>query len=246
LSSQAGARQSNSFAHSLFAGLAARYDTLASPLAFGQDRRWRDAVVEKVAAGRPARVLDVGCGQAGITLALARACDAELIGVDLTEPMLRRGLANIREAGLDHRIHVTVGRGEQLPFRDAAFDAITFSYLLRYVDDPAATIAELARCLAPGGTMASLEFHVPSWTPARVGWWLYTRTVLPLAGAAAGGRSWYRVGRFIGPSITYHYVRHPVAEHVASWQAAGLRGVGVRLMSFGGGLVMWGTKPLAA
>jgi demethylmenaquinone methyltransferase / 2-methoxy-6-polyprenyl-1,4-benzoquinol methylase len=245
LGSDPTARVSSSFVKSLFNGLPTRYDALANLLSFGQDRRWRAAVVEKIASSHPKRVLDVACGPAGITLAMARACDAEFVGVDLTEPMLRRGLHNIREAGLDHRIHVALGRGEQLPFRDATFDAISFSYLLRYVDDPAATIAELGRCLAPGGTMASLEFHTPPWAPARITWWLYTRLILPVAGAATGGREWYKVGRFLGPSITYHYVRHPVSEHVASWQAAGLRGVGVRLMSFGGGLVMWGTKAAA-
>jgi demethylmenaquinone methyltransferase/2-methoxy-6-polyprenyl-1,4-benzoquinol methylase len=232
----------NTFARSLFADLPSRYDTLAYLLSFGQDRRWRAAVVDRIVAAEPKRVLDVACGPAGVTLAIAHACNAELVGVDLTEDMLRQGLANVRAAGVDDRIKLAIARAEEMPFPDATFDAISFSYLMRYVEDPAATIAELTRCLTPGGTIASLEFHVPGWAPARVVWWLYTRFVLPAAGGLTGGRAWYRVGRFLGPNISYHYLRYPVAAHVANWSAAGLENVKVKPMSFGGGLVMSATR----
>ena len=160
----------NTFARSLFADLPSRYDTLAYLLSFGQDRRWRAAVVERITAANPRRVLDVACGPAGVTLAIAHACNAELVGVDLTEHMLRQGLVNVRAAGVDDRIKLAIARAEELPFPDGTFDAISFSYLMRYVDDPATTIAELTRCLAPGGTIASLEFHVPRWAPAHAVW----------------------------------------------------------------------------
>ena len=236
----------NRFARALFRELPSRYDTLAYLLSFGQDRRWRAAVVERVAAARPRRVLDVACGPAGVTLAIARATDAKIVGVDLSDDMLRQGVANVRAAGLGDRVALALARGEELPFADGTFDAVSFSYLMRYVDDPAATIGELARVLAPGGTIASLEFGVPQWAPARAVWFAYTRVGLPVGGAITGGRPWYRVGRFLGPSITEHYARHPIAEHVVAWQAAGLRDVAVRPMSFGGGLVMWATKAAAA
>jgi demethylmenaquinone methyltransferase/2-methoxy-6-polyprenyl-1,4-benzoquinol methylase len=140
------------------------------------------------------------------------------------------------------RISLAVARGEQLPFPDASVDALTFTYLLRYVRDPQATLAELARVLKPGGTMASLEFcvpHGPVWHPA---WWAYTRMVLPAGGLLLGGREWFRVGRFLGPNISAHYRRYPVAWTVRAWEKAGLTGVGTRVMSLGGGLVMWGTR----
>jgi demethylmenaquinone methyltransferase/2-methoxy-6-polyprenyl-1,4-benzoquinol methylase len=108
-----------------------------------------------------------------------------------------------------------VANGERLPFRNATFDAITFSYLLRYVDDPAATVSELARCVRPGGVLASLEFAVPTRRPLHLFWWLYTRLLLPVLGACLGGRAWYRVGRFLGPSITEHYRSYPLEAHVA-------------------------------
>jgi demethylmenaquinone methyltransferase / 2-methoxy-6-polyprenyl-1,4-benzoquinol methylase len=226
----------------VFAGLPARYDRLAYLLSFGQDRRWRRAVVDQVARAAPGRVLDVATGPAGIALAVAGRTGARVAGVDLSEPMLRAGAANVRRAGRGGQLALALAHADHLPFADGAFDAVTFSYLLRYVDDPAATVAELARCLRPGGTLASLDFYVPPRAWWRACWQLYTRVALPVLGGLTGGPAWLRVGRFLGPSISTHYRQHPLAGHQAAWRAAGLDDVQVRLMSLGGGLVMSGTK----
>jgi demethylmenaquinone methyltransferase / 2-methoxy-6-polyprenyl-1,4-benzoquinol methylase len=143
------------------------------------------------------------------------------------------------------RIELALGRGEQLPFPDATFDAVTFTYLLRYVDDPAATLRELTRVVKPGGVLANLEFLVPASRFWRFWWWGYTRLVLPLAGWATGGRQWFDVGRFLGPNITSHYRRFPLSWTVGAWRDAGLVDVAARPMSLGGGLVMWGRRPRA-
>jgi demethylmenaquinone methyltransferase / 2-methoxy-6-polyprenyl-1,4-benzoquinol methylase len=229
-------------ARTVFTGLPDRYDRLAYLLSLGQDRRWRREVVGHTAAAAPGLVLDVATGPAGIALAVAARTGADVVGVDLNEPMLRAGLPRIRRPGLRGRVRVAAGRADELPFADATFDAITFSYLLRYVDDPAATIAEMARCLRPGGTLACLEFSVPSQPFWRAAWWCYTRLALPVLGGITGGRSWYQVGRFLGPSISVHYRQYPLGFHVSAWHAAGLADVGIREMSLGGGLVMWGRK----
>ena len=229
-------------ARTVFSGLPARYDRLAYLLSLGQDRRWRAAVAGHAAAGRPRLVLDVATGPAGVALAVAAKTGADVVGVDLNEPMLRAGLPNVRGAGLRGRVRLAAGRADQLPFPDATFDAVTFSYLLRYVDDPAATVAEMARCLRPGGTMASLEFYVPPNPGWRAAWWCYTRLALPVLAGIAGGGAWYRVGRFLGPSISGHYRQHPLDAHLAAWRGAGLTGAAADLMSLGGGLIMWGRK----
>jgi demethylmenaquinone methyltransferase/2-methoxy-6-polyprenyl-1,4-benzoquinol methylase len=235
----------NRRARDLFDGLPRHYDRLAEVLSFGQNGRWRRAMVEAIAGGRPTTVLDVATGTAGVALALRRRTGAGVVGVDLTEPMLRRGQANVRAAGASG-IALVLGRGEQLPFPDGAFDAVGFTYLLRYVDDPAAAVGELARVVRPGGTLASLEFLVPPRPLWRGWWWLYTRTVLPVAGLLTGGPEWFRVGRFLGPSISGHYRRYPVGWTVETWQRAGIEDITVRTMSLGGGLVMWGRRAAAA
>jgi demethylmenaquinone methyltransferase/2-methoxy-6-polyprenyl-1,4-benzoquinol methylase len=187
-------------------------------------------------------VLDVASGTAGVAIQLASRTKARVVGVDLTEQMLRRGSRNVALAGLVGRIGLTAGRAEQLPFPDASFDALTFTYLLRYVEDPRATLAELARVVKPGGRVASLEFCVPPSPLWHAAWWLYTRTLLPLGGLLTGGREWLAVGRFLGPNISGHYRRYPVGWTEQAWRDAGFTDVGVRLMSLGGGLVMWGTR----
>lgn len=225
----------------MFRGLPDRYDRLAEWLSFGQNGRWRAALVEAIAAGSPALVADVATGTAGVALALAARTGADVVGFDLDEGMARQGLRNVR-ASPRGRVSICIAKGEQLPLADASVDALSFTYLLRYVDDPEATIAELARVVRPGGVVANLEFAVPVsafWQPL---WWLYTRSVLPLAGLLTGGPPWYRVGRFLGPSITSHYRRYPVDWTLDAWERAGIAEVTVRRMSLGGGLVMWGRR----
>jgi demethylmenaquinone methyltransferase/2-methoxy-6-polyprenyl-1,4-benzoquinol methylase len=232
----------NRLAQELFDGLPDRYDLLAEVLSFGQNRRWRRAMCDRLVAARPGLVLDVASGTAGVAIQLAGRSPARVVGIDLTEQMLRRGRDNVARAGLAGRVDLVAGRAERLPFPDATFDALGFTYLLRYVADPQATLEELARVVKPGGTVASLEFLEPPNRVWRAWWWLYTRAVLPTAGFVTGGREWWRVGRFLGPSISGHYERYPLAWHVEAWGKAGLVAVEARVMSLGGGLVMWGTK----
>ena len=232
----------NRFAQRLFTPLPERYDRLAEVLSMGQNARWRRAMVDQVTPAGGAAILDVASGTAGVALQLADRTGARVVGVDLTEEMLRQGQRNVAAAGRADRIGLTLGRAEQLPFPDASFDALTFTYLLRYVADPQATLTELARVVKPGGTVASLEFLAPPAPFWRAGWWLYTRLVLPAGGLITGGPSWFGVGRFLGPSISRHYRRYPVSWTVQAWQRAGFADVGVKVMSLGGGLVMWGTR----
>jgi demethylmenaquinone methyltransferase / 2-methoxy-6-polyprenyl-1,4-benzoquinol methylase len=231
----------NRFATALFTGLPNRYDLLAEVLSLGQNRRWRQAMVDQIVPARPRRLLDVATGTAGVALRLTEQTDAFVTGLDLTEAMLRRGQANVAASSADGRVELLAGRAEELPFPDATFDAVTFTYLLRYVADPAATLRELTRVLKPGSPMASLDFLVPRHSFWRWSWWLYTRVVLPVAGSV-GGRDWIAVGRFLGPNISAHYRRYPLGWTVEAWRDAGMTDVGVREMSLGGGLVMWGTK----
>jgi len=231
----------NRFAQRLFTGLPRHYDFLEETLSLGQNRRWRRAMVDAVVGDHPTRVLDVATGTAGVALQLTRRTNASVVGLDVTPAMLQRGRERVRADGAAERVALVAGRAEQLPFPDASFDALTFTYLLRYVADPAATLRELVRVLRPGAPMASLEFFVPPRRFWRFWWWGYTRLVLPAAGALAG-RDWWRVGRFLGPNIDEHYRRHPIRWTVEAWREAGMTDVMVRTMSLGGGLVMWGTK----
>lgn len=232
----------NTFAANLFEALPAKYDRLAQVLSFGQNGEWRRELVSQIARVKPLRILDVATGTAGVAIALARATRADIVGVDISEPMLEVGRDRVLKAGLDQRIRLERARAEQLPFGDASFDAVSFTYLLRYVADPAATLAELARVLRPSGVMAGLDFYIPRSFVWRRGWWAYTRAVLPSGGYVLGGRPWWRVGRFLGPNIEAFYRRWPTDRIFEAWRQAGMVDVEDRVMSLGGGLVMWGRK----
>src|SRR3954470_18261059 len=179
-------------ARELFAPLGPTYDRYANLLSFGQDPRWRRFLVSRVAVGRDVPVLDVATGTAAVAIELARRNGCRVVGVDRSPEMLAAGRVRVERAGLADRVDLREGTAERLPFDDASFDALTFTYLLRYVDDPAATLRELARVVRPGGTITSLEFAVPRglWRPL---WELYVRTALPAAGRAISP-GWRRVG----------------------------------------------------
>lgn len=195
-----------------------------------------------IGSSQSGMVLDVATGPGKVARRLATRGPATVVGLDITAPMLERAREAVASAGLAGRILLVRASGDELPFRDSTFSALTFAYLLRYVRDPPATLRELSRVVRPGGVLASLEFAVPPSPGWRLAWRLYTRAILPTAGLLAGGRPWWEVGRFLGPSITEHYERYPLDRTVAMWEAAGLEEVGVTQMSLGGGVVTWGRK----
>jgi demethylmenaquinone methyltransferase / 2-methoxy-6-polyprenyl-1,4-benzoquinol methylase len=224
-------------ARELFAPLGPTYDRYARLLSFGQDPRWRAFLVSRVPA-EALRVLDAATGTAAVAIELARAVPARrIVGVDQSAEMLAAGRERVERAGLTGCIELGEGNAESLPFPDAGFDALTFTYLLRYVDDPDATMRELVRVVRPGGTIAMLEFGLPRgvWRPL---WELYVRVGLPLAGAAVSP-GWHEVGRFLGPSIREFHERVSLER---LWRDAGIADIRTRRLSLGGGIVVWGTR----
>jgi demethylmenaquinone methyltransferase/2-methoxy-6-polyprenyl-1,4-benzoquinol methylase len=227
-------------ARRLFAPLGPTYDRYAALLSFGQDPRWRRFLVSRVEAGREDEILDVATGTAAVAIELVRRHGCRVVGVDQSPEMLAAGRERVRSAGLDDRVRLVEGTADRLPFEDASFSGLTFTYLLRYVDDPAATLRELARVVRRGGSIASLEFAVPTriWRPA---WELYVRVGLPLASRAISP-GWHEVGSFLGPSIRDFYERWPLERVLEAWRAAGIVDVQARRLSLGGGVVIWGRR----
>jgi len=219
----------------IFTGIGASYDRVATLLSLGQDPRWRRVLVDAIDARPTDRVLDVATGTGMVAQALYDRYGCAVVGVDQSADML--ALARTRDGVYET---IVEGRAEKLPFPDAAFDHLSFTYLLRYVDDPAATMRELARVVKPGGRVAMVEFGLPGgvWRPL---WWLYTRVGLPVAGRLFSAK-WSAVGSFLGPSIERFYASHPLSAVAQYWREAGLGDVQTSRMSVGGGGVMSATK----
>ena len=227
-------------AQELFAPLGPTYDRYARLLSFGQDPRWRSFLASRIPPDAH-RVLDVASGTAAVAIELALAGPGRaVVGVDQSPEMLAAGRARVEERRLADRIELREGRAETLPFGDAEFDALTFTYLLRYVDDVPATLRELVRVVRPGGTVAMLEFGLPrgAWRPL---WELYVRAGLPAAGAIVSP-GWGEVGCFLGPSIRGFWERWPEPRLLDAWREAGMEGVQTRRLSVGGGVVVWGRR----
>lgn len=230
-------------ARHLFAGIAADYDRWAQLLSFGQDRRWHDFMIDQVApaAGHDgALVADVATGTGAVAIALARRYPCRVVGVDQSPDMLAGARDRIGAAGLSERVELVEAPAEDLPVAPASVDALTHTYLLRYVDDPAAVLRTLAAAIRPGGMMASLEFGVPRGAELHA-WRAYTRAGLPLAGALAGP-AWVRTGRFLGPSIERFWDTHPLESVLGMWAGAGMERIRARRLSSGGGIVIWGVR----
>jgi demethylmenaquinone methyltransferase/2-methoxy-6-polyprenyl-1,4-benzoquinol methylase len=223
----------------LFTGLPSAYDRMGAVLSFGQDPRWRRALIEAVDPRPGQRILDVATGTGMVASGLARR-GASVVGLDQSEQMLSAARHRLAEhPDLANQITLVQGEAEHLPFADGEFDALTFTYLLRYVDDRAATMRELARVVKPGARIGMVEFGVPGSRPLRAAWRIHTRVGLPLLGRAVSP-AWVEVGRFLGANIERFYAAEP--DLTKLWRSAGITSVHERRMSFGAGVVLSGIR----
>jgi len=228
-------------AQDLFDGVAPSYDTWAQVLTFFQYLHWREFLVSRLALRPGNLVLDVCTGTAGVALEIADHHDGRIVGIDVSHSMLQAGLSAIEKRNLDGKIQLTQGRAEHLPFPDETFDAVVFTYLLRYVQDADATIRELSRVLKPGGELLSLEFGIPKALWVRALWEIYNRVVMPVMTIPVS-RGWHRMGCFLGPSISGFCHRYPVERIAAIWRDNGIPLVETKPLLKGAAIVMWGTK----
>jgi len=239
---------------SLFSGVASTYDWPAQVLSLFQYRRWHRFLLSRlnlpqmseIARPEPIqgptviRVLDMATGTGALALTLARRPGLRIIAADITRPMLLQAKARAARLRPPSSIDFIECTAEAVPLSEAAFDAVIFTYLLRYVADVPATLRQLARLLPPGGMMLSLDFAVPRGLAYPI-WRLHTGFVLPLGGALLSP-AWRRVGAFLGPSIRRFYQRWPEPRLLQLWQECGFPDVQAQRLSLGGALVMWGTK----
>ena len=219
----------------VFTGIGSTYEKAGALMSFGQDPRWRERLVSRVAAAPGDIVLDVATGTGLVARALCERYRCRVVGLDQSADMLSAAAAR------NGHIPLVRGRAERLPFPDESFDHLTFTYLMRYVDDPAGVMRELARVVRPGGRVAALDFCVPPNPVLRALWRLYTRAGLPLIGRAISER-WASVGAFLSGSIERFNAAHTQDDVERYWRAAGLSDVHVERMSFGAGVIVTAAK----
>jgi demethylmenaquinone methyltransferase / 2-methoxy-6-polyprenyl-1,4-benzoquinol methylase len=228
-------------ARGLFAPLGPTYDRYANLLSFGQDPRWRRFLVSRLPVGQDDTVLDVACGTAAVTLELVRQKACAVVGVDQSPEMLDEARRRLLLAAETRRVRLVEASAAELPFEDGTFDGLTAAYLLRYLDDLPAGLAELGRVLRPGATASLLDFGVPPGPLPRSAWNLWVDVGLPVLGRAISP-GWHEVGRFLGGSIRDFDERWPVPRLVGAFREAGFEDVQARRLSLGGCTVLWGRR----
>lgn len=199
-------------------------------------------MVDSLPVGAGASVLDVCTGTTAIARVLATRRRVHVTGVDRSPDMLAAGRELVARNGLGGSITLVEGDARDLPFADGLFDALTVSYLLRYLDDPLPALREMARVMRPGAPYAMLEFGVPGWAPARLAWRALTGIGLPVGGFIVGGREWARTGRFLHRSIPALYARTSLHDILRLHAEAGIAPISVLTPSFGGGVIIRGRR----
>ena len=225
----------------MFDGIAGSYEAPARAFSLFQYDRWHRFLVSRLKVRSDAAVLDVCTGTGLVALQMARELECSVVGLDLSRRMIESGRRGVETAGLSSSVSFVTGRAERLPFADDSFDAVVFTFLLRYVEELQSTLQELARVLRPGGQMASLEFYVPRGPLLHPLWLVYSRLVLPLGGRLISPE-WRDTCSFLGPSISTFYREHSLEELSDIWKRAGIGSVQTRVLSLGGAVVTWGQK----
>jgi demethylmenaquinone methyltransferase/2-methoxy-6-polyprenyl-1,4-benzoquinol methylase len=191
----------------MFGRIAPTYDLANRVLSARRDVAWRRRAL-KLIEGDPGDVLDLACGTFDLALeAIARGKARRVHGCDFSLPMLRAGTA--KRAGVS--VSATTGDAMRLPYASGSFDAAMVAYGWRNFGDPAASLAELARVLRPGGQLLVLEFFRPVSLWPKLFYGTFGRFVLPLVG-----------GMVSGDRAAYTYLNESIARFVSIGEAEAL------------------------
>jgi demethylmenaquinone methyltransferase/2-methoxy-6-polyprenyl-1,4-benzoquinol methylase len=166
----------------MFDKISGDYDGLNRVISFGIDLKWRKKVVNIVKGSNPNTILDIATGTGDLIISLADSNAEKLTGLDISPGMLEIGREKIRQKKLSDKIEMLIGDSENLPFEDNSYDAITVAFGVRNFENLEKGLKEINRVLKPGGTFVVLETSVPTKTPFRQGYGLYTGKIMPTIG----------------------------------------------------------------
>lgn len=166
----------------MFDNIAGNYDFLNHFLSLGIDIFWRKRLVRKLQKQKPQNILDVATGTADLAIAMMKIKPFNVIGIDISNGMLEVGRKKIKQQDLEKTIQLQQADSENLPFKDATFDAVTVSFGARNFENLQKGLSEMARVLKPGGKIYILEFSQPTLFPFKQLYEFYFKFVLPLIG----------------------------------------------------------------
>lgn len=166
----------------MFDNISGDYDGLNRVISFGIDIKWRKRVVAIIGKTNPKNILDIATGTGDLAINMVKTGAKEIIGLDISPGMLAVGKKKIADKNLDKTIKMVVGDSEKLPFQDNTFDAVTVAFGVRNFENLEVGLSEIYRVLKPTGTFVVLETSVPTKTPYKQGYKIYTKYILPTIG----------------------------------------------------------------
>ncbi|KAB2333687.1 demethylmenaquinone methyltransferase [Bacillus mesophilum] len=169
--------------HKVFEKIYGNYDKMNSVISFQQHVRWRKDVMKRMNVPKGAKTLDVCCGTADWSIALAEAVgdQGEVFGLDFSKNMLKIGEQKVKELQLNH-VKLVHGNAMELPFPDDSFDFVTIGFGLRNVPDYLQVLKEMRRVVKPGGKVVCLETSQPTLPVYKQLFYLYFRHIMPFFG----------------------------------------------------------------
>ncbi|MEM9647838.1 MAG: bifunctional demethylmenaquinone methyltransferase/2-methoxy-6-polyprenyl-1,4-benzoquinol methylase UbiE [Bacteroidota bacterium] len=168
----------------MFDTISKNYDRLNRVISFGVDVKWRKRVVSLLKKKSPKTILDIATGTGDLAIALVATGAKKIIGLDISPGMLEVGTEKVANKKLQETIKMVVGDSENLSFEDNTFDAVTVAFGVRNFENLEKGLTEILRVLKPGGNLVILETSVPSKTPFKQGYRLYTKYILTGIGKA--------------------------------------------------------------
>ena len=166
----------------MFDTISNEYDDLNRVISFGIDIKWRKKVVQIISKKKPKNILDIATGTGDLAINLTKTDASEIIGLDISEGMLKVGRKKILKKQLDSTIKMVIGDSENLPYENNSFDAISVAFGVRNFENLEIGLAEILRVLKPKGLLVVLETSVPIKFPFKQGYYIYTKALLPMIG----------------------------------------------------------------
>jgi demethylmenaquinone methyltransferase/2-methoxy-6-polyprenyl-1,4-benzoquinol methylase len=166
----------------MFDTISNEYDGLNRVISFGIDIKWRKKVVNLVTEENPKSVLDIATGTGDLAINLVETNATKIVGLDISEGMLEVGRKKIEKLQLKTQIEMVYGDSENIPYKNNSFDAVTVAFGVRNFENLEIGLSEIYRVLKPGGIFVVLETSVPTKTPFKQGYNLYTNYIMPTIG----------------------------------------------------------------
>lgn len=167
--------------HKVFEKISDDYDKMNSVISFNQHKKWRDDIMLRMAVEKGATALDVCCGTADWTIALAKAAGPEgrVTGLDFSEKMLEAGKPKVAQFSTIDLMH---GNAMDLPFEDNTFDYVTIGFGLRNVPNYDTVLKEMYRVVKPGGMVACIDTSHPEIPVYKQAFRFYFKVIMPFLG----------------------------------------------------------------